>query len=193
MYRASGHADFWGRLGGAKTVLPLLAAYCGIALAASSPRYAEPLTLPATMVLAAILVALSLCDLAVLRLPDVLTAALVLSGLAITAICEPWAVGDRLAAAIIGAMAFAGIAAVYEYLRGRPGLGLGDAKLLGGAGSWVGTDGLASTVMYAALLALAWVIIESARGRQITRATRLAFGPFLALGIWIVWLYGPAG
>ena len=70
-------------------------------------------------------------------------------------------------------------------------MGLGDAKLLGAAGVWVGLEGLSSVVLYASALALAGVLFAAVGGRPATRATRLAFGPFLALGVWIVWLRGP--
>jgi prepilin signal peptidase PulO-like enzyme (type II secretory pathway) len=28
-------------------------------------------------------------------------------------------------------------------------------------------------------------------GAKLTATTRIAFGPYLALGIWLVWLHGP--
>ena len=76
-------------------------------------------------------------------------------------------------------------------MRGRDGLGGGDAKLLAAGGAWVGISGL-PTVLFAgagtALIAAGILILAVYRLR---RDTALPFGPFLALGIWFVWFFGP--
>lgn len=45
-------------------------------------------------------------------------------------------------------------------------------------------------MLIAALAALATVALARRSGRQITADTRIAFGPFLALGFWTVWVFG---
>jgi leader peptidase (prepilin peptidase) / N-methyltransferase len=77
-------------------------------------------------------------------------------------------------------------------MRGQAGLGLGDAKLFAAAGAWAGLEGLASVLLYGSLAALVWAGFWAIRGHEVSRTTRLAFGPFLAIGLWWVWLYGPA-
>ncbi len=66
-------------------------------------------------------------------------------------------------------------------MRGRVGLGLGDAKLLAAGGAWLGVALLPDVLLVSALAGLCWAV-----GR---RRSRIAFGPFLAGGIWVVWLY----
>jgi leader peptidase (prepilin peptidase)/N-methyltransferase len=76
-------------------------------------------------------------------------------------------------------------------LRHRAGLGLGDAKLFAAAGAWLGPAGLPSVLVWACGAALIAVAIHSIRGQTLSRTSRIAFGPFLAFGFWIVWLFGP--
>jgi len=57
------------------------------------------------------------------------------------------------------------------------------------AGAWTGWPALPSILAIAAVSALGFAL--SARGRQLALADRVPFGPFLAGGLWLVWLYGP--
>ena len=64
---------------------------------------------------------------------------------------------------------------------------LGDVKLFAAAGAWVGWQGLPSVLLIGAATGLAAaLILGRARPDQ-----PVAFGPYLALGLWITWLYGP--
>jgi leader peptidase (prepilin peptidase) / N-methyltransferase len=136
------------------------------------------------------LLALAWIDAEHMRLPDGLTLPLLLSGLIATFLSQP----DRLVAhssgAIAGYVAFQAIALSYRRLRGREGLGAGDAKLLGVAGAWVGIAALPVTVLLAAGAGLVYAALQHARGATMTRSTELPFGPWLALGLWLVRLYG---
>jgi leader peptidase (prepilin peptidase)/N-methyltransferase len=145
----------------------------------------------ATCVMGWLLLALSAIDIRVRRLPDVLTFALALSGLATAALVNQDRLVEHLAGAVFGYLAFVAIELVYQRLRGRDGLGRGDAKLLGGIGAWIGITGLPSCIFVAALSAIAYVVIASLlRGRRIGADTAVFFGPFLAAGGWVVWVYG---
>jgi len=135
--------------------------------------------------LAAWLAWASMIDAKHLILPDYLTLPLIPLGLLLVR-WQPPDLTDRLTGACLGFAVFAAIGALYRRLRGRDGLGLGDAKLLAGAGAWVGWQGLPSVVLIAALLGLVWALITRARSDR-----QLPFGPFLALGFWLVWWLGP--
>ena len=126
-----------------------------------------------------------------LVLPDVLTLPLVALGLATAAAFAPDELGDRLAGAAAGYLGLWGIAWLYRRLRGREGLGMGDAKLFAAAGAWVGASGLPSVLAGAALAALAAAGAMMLAGRRLDRYAALPFGPFLAAGAWLVWLFGP--
>jgi len=135
-------------------------------------------------VLGWMLLALGLIDWRHLWLPDVLTLPLVAGGLAVTAWLAPSLLSDHMIAAVAGWLVFTAIAWSYRRLRGREGLGGGDAKLLAAGGAWLGAAALPSVVLVASLAALLWAVIT----RQFDPAGRLPFGSFLAGAIWLCWL-----
>ena len=138
------------------------------------------------------LLALALIDLRCFVLPDAMTLPLLGAGLVVGYLLDPSRALDHAAGAAAGFLAFAAVAAAYRRLRGRDGLGLGDAKLLAAAGAWLTWTGLPSVVLIAAASALAAALFGRAfDGRPLSLARRVPFGPYLALGLWLVWLYGP--
>jgi len=136
--------------------------------------------------LAMVLVIAALIDLREMVLPDWLTLPLIPLGWAMSLRGAP-ALSDRLIGSAAGFAAFAGIAALYRRLRGRDGLGLGDAKLLAAAGAWVGWQDLPSVVLLGAVTALCWALATRRDPSQ-----PLPFGPFLAGAFWLVWRFGAA-
>ncbi|MEI9886373.1 MAG: A24 family peptidase [Rhizomicrobium sp.] len=124
-------------------------------------------------------------------LPDVLTLPLAALGLGVAFALDRTALPDHVLGAVAGFAVFWALAEIYRRLRGRDGLGLGDAKLLGAAGAWLSWSALPTVVLFAAFLGLALVLARRARGQVLTATDRLAFGPALAAATWLVWLYGP--
>ena len=145
----------------------------------------------ATVLLGWTLLTLALIDARHLILPDELTLPLIPLGLLTAFALGP----DRLAlhsvAAVAGYVLLVALAYLYRRLREREGLGRGDAKLFASAGAWVGPFGLASVLLFAALSGLITALARRLAGRPLEAASELPFGPHLALGIWLVWLYGP--
>jgi leader peptidase (prepilin peptidase)/N-methyltransferase len=137
------------------------------------------------------LLALAATDLKYYLLPDFLTLPLIPAGLAAGWLFEP----DSLAAHGLGALAGYAFVIVlrflYSRLRGREGMGLGDAKLLSAAGAWVSWTGLPSVILLGALGGLCYALCGSSHGGTLSLTNRVPFGAFLCLGIWLVWLYGP--
>ncbi|MBA4131491.1 MAG: prepilin peptidase [Hyphomicrobium sp.] len=174
------------------TAAVLIAAYAGIAVPAFAWGAARPATeIVAGAVLAAGLIAGSVIDLRTLRLPDWVTLPLAAAGIIIAHVLA-WVDGlERLLAAVTGFVILALVRDVYFRWRQRHGLGLGDAKLLAAAGAWTGLAALPAVVLWACALALAAVAAWASSGQRVTSATAIPFGPFLAAGTWIVWLYGP--
>jgi leader peptidase (prepilin peptidase)/N-methyltransferase len=137
------------------------------------------------------LLALAATDFKFYLLPDFLTVPLIAAGLLVTTAIDPSAVLAHAAGAVSGFSFVVVLRYAYWKLRGREGMGLGDAKLLCAAGAWVAWDGLPSVVLIAALSALCFLLLKSLRGGTISLGDRIPFGVFLCLGTWIVWLYGP--
>ena len=161
----------------------------GVAAWAASVLADAP-TLWAGCVLGWTLLALGWIDWTHMVLPDALTLPLVLAGLGVTWRLEPEALTDHAAAAIAGYVAFRLLELGYRRLRGRDGLGQGDAKLAAACGAWVGLAALPWVVVGGAVAGLGAALMLQLRGRQVGAATALPFGPALALALWVVWLYG---
>jgi leader peptidase (prepilin peptidase)/N-methyltransferase len=128
------------------------------------------------------LLTLSLLDLRQFWLPDALTLPLIAVGLAVTWLTAPDQLWVHTLGAVIGWGGFLAIATLFRLLRGREGLGQGDAKLLGAAGAWVGIAGLPGTILIGSALALGASLL--------TRREAIPFGTFLAIGLWFTWLFG---
>lgn len=137
------------------------------------------------VVLLPALVALAWIDIRTLRLPDPLTLPLIGAGLV-----QSWYfTGDvwhALTGAAAGYLFFLVIEKGYRALRGQDGLGRGDAKLLAAGGAWCGWLGLPWIVLIASGSGLAFAGALTLLGRR--PAGMMPFGPFLALGIALVWL-----
>ncbi len=175
---------------------PLTRLYPAVELAALAIAVWALATVSGPMAIASLalgwtLLALSLIDLKSMRLPDGGTLPLILAGLALSAIGETGPLWLHLLGAALGYAALAGLGAVYERLRGEPGLGLGDAKLLAAAGAWVGVQALPSVMLIACVCALAMAAVLARRDRELGWRSAIPFGPALAIGFWITWLYGP--
>ena len=136
------------------------------------------------------LLALGVIDWREYRLPDLLTLPLLATGLLLAAVGDPADASSRLIGALAGGAVVLAIRAAYAALRGREGMGLGDAKLLAAIGAWLGWEALPAVVLVASLSALLVVGIGAAAGRRVEAADRVAFGAFLCLAAWLVRLSG---
>ncbi len=142
------------------------------------------------------LLALAWIDAEHMILPDVLTLPLLAFGLLLAVVEAPDLVGERLFGAVAGWLSFTAVSIGYRWYRQRDGLGGGDARLLAAGGAWLGWEALPSVVLLAAISALAGIGLLTVlrRGRRqggdvLTEPQ--PFGPWLALAIWVVRLYGP--
>jgi leader peptidase (prepilin peptidase)/N-methyltransferase len=95
---------------------------------------------------------------------------------------------------IIGIVAGGGslfiIAALYERVTGREGMGGGDIKLLAMIGAWMGWRPLLLVVLIASLIG---AVVGSAfillKGKDFQ--LRIPFGPFLSFGALLLFFFGP--
>jgi leader peptidase (prepilin peptidase) / N-methyltransferase len=121
-------------------------------------------------------------------LPDALTLPLVVAGFAAAMAFNPEGLTDRALGAAAGYLGLRAVGLLYSALRGREGLGQGDAKLLAGAGAWVGVWALPQVVLLAALAGLCAAACLRLAGVRLGAQSALPFGPFLAFAAWLVWL-----
>ncbi|HXZ14410.1 MAG TPA: A24 family peptidase [Roseiarcus sp.] len=146
--------------------------------------------------LALLCVAIAVIDRRRFLIPDELSAALLLAGLAVSALAaENAAHGFFLAAARAAVMfaAFLTFRIGFRRLRGFDGIGLGDVKLAAAAGAWLDWASLPLAVNIAALAALAAALVQRLRSKEVGMRSRLPFGAFLAPAIWLCWIMATVG
>lgn len=154
---------------------------CGVLGAVAAWLVPMPFAL-GWMALAWILLALAVLDARHYWLPDALTLPLAGLGLMIA----PWVTGVTLTDAILGAVVGYGalllVALGYRRFRGREGLGLGDAKLLGALGGWFGWQALPFILLAASLSGLLWALAQAMTGKGGLAADKmLPLGTFLCM------------
>jgi leader peptidase (prepilin peptidase)/N-methyltransferase len=166
-----------------------LAAEAGAAMIGIAAILAHPMPLAAvTAILGWWLFLLAALDLEHEWLPDRLTWPLLAAGLA-----AGWGgFGPSFDSRLIGAAAgFASlflIARAYRALRGREGLGGGDAKLFGAIGAWLGWTQLPFVLVGTGLLGIAVLLLKRLQGRAVQATDRLPLGTLMALSAWPIWI-----
>jgi prepilin signal peptidase PulO-like enzyme (type II secretory pathway) len=147
----------------------------------------------ASLFLTIALITLFWIDFRTYRLPDAITLPLIAAGLAVNVLVfsTPWA---ALAGAAAGYAGFVAVELGYRQLAGRPGLGRGDAKLAAAGGAWCGGWLLPVIVLVGAGSALLFIALTAlVKRRMPERGTAYAFGPWLAVGIAVGWIYRAYG
>ena len=122
-----------------------------------------------------LLLAASVIDMKSRRLPDRITFAIALCGLALAAMNGLLAMAVAMASALVAFLVMEGLRRGFLMLRRRPGLGFGDVKLIAALALWLG---LASPwmVVVASLVGLCTMVVLKPADR------RIAFGPAIAIG-----------
>jgi len=161
----------------------------------------------AAMALAWVLVALAILDAENLWLPNFLTIPGTILGLVVTIVHEEFASRVDVAPSLLRALRSALVAIVvcaglimlirwlYQLIRHREGIGLGDAKLMALLAAWLGLPGallsFAIGAIFGSLAALALLAVPAARrNSQSWAATKLPLGTFLCIGGIISALWG---
>lgn len=142
----------------------------------------------AGVVFGSLLIAIAALDFAHFWLPNRLTAALAVAGLAGGAAGLGPSLTDRLIGGVAGFAALWSIAALYRLIRKREGLGGGDPKLFGAIGAWLGWQALSLVILGASLMGIAWTLWLLLRGQPVRGTDRLALGGLMAAAAFPVWL-----
>lgn len=180
---------FGRREGRALTPAAWMAGFAFLALLAQSSDVG--LFLIPSLVLLPALGLIALYDARYFVIPDGPVLFLGLSGIATFLIGAPQEAASRLAAGAVGYASMRIVALAYEAFRGAPGVGEGDAKLYALAGIWLGFAGLPSSLIYAVFSALISAVVALRQGTLDDARQPIPFGPHLALGLWLVWVFGP--
>jgi len=144
-------------------------------------------SLALTLILFSALAVLAVIDARTMRLPDWLTVPLIAAGLVMAWLTQASLI-SHASGALIGYGGLVTLEIAYRRLRGRDGIGRGDAKLLAAGGAWCGVWALPLILLAASLSALcAIVLVALVTGRRVEASARIAFGPYLALAIALVW------
>jgi leader peptidase (prepilin peptidase)/N-methyltransferase len=141
--------------------------------------------------LALLMLAIAVVDGQRFLIPDSLNAAALTLGIVRCVVLEQGAAALADAALRTASLAllFLVLRLMYQRLRGRQGIGLGDVKLAGVAGAWLGWSILPIAVEIAALSALCVYALRRYILRRPLRSTsRVPFGLYFAPAIWIGWL-----
>ena len=145
----------------------------------------------ATCGLGWVLLGIAVIDWRHFLISDALSAFVAALGLVTIGLIDAERLPFHLAAAAGGYAAFRLVGFGYARLRQHEGLGHGDAKLIAASGLWVSWQGLPSVVLLACVTAMIVLLARALLGRRLSLTDRIPFGTHLALGTWLVWLYGP--
>ena len=166
---------------------PLVEATTALAFAAVAAWLGAPWALPAFLYLAAISIALAMIDIDVHRLPDPIVLPSYLVGAALLALAS--LAGHDLGALARAALGGLAMLALYFLLVliYPAGMGLGDVKLAGVLGMYLGWLGWGALVVGAFLGFLLGGLVGGGlmlAGRA-GRKTMIPFGPFMLAGAWV--------
>lgn len=172
-----------GRISSLHPIGELVGAFLGLAVAmvSSSGRQAGCL---ATLCFA--LLGAALIDSETLTLPDALTFAVAISGVALSALRSVGTVEQGLIAAVLAFVLLEAVRRAFLVSQGKPGLGFGDVKLTAALALWLGILTPWAVALAAIFGLTAFATLRPADGR-------LPFGPWLALGGGLVGLAREAG
>jgi len=170
---------------------PLVEALTGLLFALIAFRFGPQYFVPVLWLFAAALVVITFIDLDHQIIPDVIS----LPGILVGFLCSffiPWVSWtDSLFGILLGGGSLFAIAAGYELLTKKEGMGGGDIKLLAMLGAFLGWKAVLPIVFISSLMGsvvgIPLMMIKKADGRL-----AIPFGPFLVSGAFVYLLWGPA-
>jgi len=123
-------------------------------------------------------------------LPDVIVAPLGLAGITIAVLGSPIGVSWQMAllGAAINIAVFYGLRWLVSRMKGREAMGLGDVKLIGVGGLWLGPMALPYIMAAAGIATLVGAGFAGIITRKPVWRGEMPLGPGLALGIWGVFI-----
>jgi len=174
---------------------PLVELLTAVLSASVAARFGFGFATLAALVLTWFLIALTFIDLDHQLLPDSLTLPLLWLGLTLSlwgpqaSAPLPVDVRSSLIGAVAGYLSLWSVYHLFRLATGKEGMGYGDFKLFAALGAWLGWQLLLPVILIAAVVgAVVGIALLAIRGQS--RATPIAFGPFLAAAGWLVLMFG---
>ena len=138
------------------------------------------------LALIGVLLYASLYDLRHLILPDEANLALAVLGFVSVALTGQPTLLDAGLGTVIGGGALLAARFLFRAMRGKEGLGLGDVKLLGAGGIWIGSAGIGPALLIATFAGALAFALRALHARRFDPTEAMPFGPFLSFGIAVV-------
>jgi leader peptidase (prepilin peptidase) / N-methyltransferase len=139
------------------------------------------------LVLVTFLVPIAVIDLDVKRIPNALTAPAAVLAVVLGALLAPSDLPEQLAAGA-GALIFF----LLPTLLSKKGMGMGDVKLVGVLGLYLGRAVVPAIFIALILGVVVGAAVIASKGMTTGRKTKIPFGPFLAVGALIAFFVGDA-
>ena len=144
-----------------------------------------------SLVLFLLLIILSIIDIQYFIIADIPLYTLFLLMFLYLVSVKPEQLITHLYSTLAGYFAIIFIRIIYKHIRQIDAIGIGDAKLYAFAGFCLGYNNLPSTMLVAVFSAIISSFIALKNGYLGNLKEPIPFGPHLALGIWLVWVFGP--
>lgn len=184
---------------------PLVEAITGTLFFLVFWRFGISVATPIYMLLAAALVLVTFVDLTDWTIPDEVTLPGIVIGIVVAALGmmlgresglflhDQYSILNAIIGAVVGAGILYGLDKLALILLKKPGMGLGDVKLMAMLGAFFGWSGALMTIMFGAIVGsifgIAMVLYQRSKGEP-EASHYLPFGPYLALGGLIVMFFG---
>jgi leader peptidase (prepilin peptidase)/N-methyltransferase len=171
-------------------IYPFVELLTGVVFAAHAAIFGLDLLLAPRLLFACGLIVLAFIDLKHRILPNPLTLGGMVVGFLFSVFLPPGWMSSLIGIVIGGGVLFA-IGEIYMKVRGIEGMGMGDVKMLGMIGAFLGWQGVLVTIVIASISGaiVGMIMLASQKGDM---KYQLPFGTFLAAAALIASLYGDA-
>ncbi|MEP2784839.1 MAG: A24 family peptidase [Pseudoruegeria sp.] len=143
-----------------------------------------------TVLFGCIFVKISTLDLLYYKIPNILSGTLALTGIITVFGMDVSMLFSHMLSGFISFLLFFWLGAYLFRRLQQEAFGIGDAKLIGACTIWIGPMGIPSALFIASFLACMMALFTKL-AQKLYPKSKVAFGPYLCIGTYIVWLYGP--
>jgi leader peptidase (prepilin peptidase) / N-methyltransferase len=169
---------------------PLVEALTALLTLFCTLHFGLTLALAGALLFTWVLIALTVIDLRTQLLPDALTLPLLWAGLLLSLTGTFTTVHSSVIGAAAGYLSLWTVYQLFRLATGKEGMGFGDFKLLAAIGAWLGWQALPLVILLSsvtgAVVGLGLILM-----RWHDRSAPMPFGPYLAMGGWIMLVWGP--